>query len=210
MYADVDGDIGWVAGGAIPMRKNAHHGLLPVPGWSGDWDWQGYLPVKDMPQSFNPSRHWLATANHNILPKGYPHQIAYEWAPPHRFLRIEQRLSEKKQFTLEDFLGQIEQMKRMGPLEDMLKMLPGVGGKLKGLSLDDRALARVQAMIQSMTPEERRNPSVLNGSRRRRVALGSGTTVQELNQLLKQFRDMQKMMRMLKGRRGLGRVPMPF
>ena len=116
----------------------------------------------------------------------------------------------KEQFTLEDFLDQIEQMKRMGPLEDMLKMLPGVGGKLKGLSLDDRALVHVQAMIQSMTPEERRNPSVLNGSRRRRVALGSGRSVQELNQLLKQYRDMQKMMRMLKGRRGLGRMPMPF
>ena len=123
--------------------------------------------------------------------------------------RMAERLR-KEQFTLEDFLGQIEQMKRMGPLEDMLKMLPGVGGKLKGLSLDDRALVRVQAMIQSMTPEERRNPSVLNGNRRRRVALGSGTSVQELNQLLKQYRDMQKMMRMLKGRRGLGRVPMPF
>lgn len=103
MYADVDGDIGWVAGGAIPVRKKDHHGLLPVPGWSGSWHWQGYMPVKDMPQSFNPPRHWLATANHNILPKGYPHQIAYEWAPPHRYLRIEQRLSEKKQFTLEDF-----------------------------------------------------------------------------------------------------------
>jgi len=116
----------------------------------------------------------------------------------------------KEQFTLEDFLGQIEQMKRMGPMEDILKMIPGVGGKLKGVSLDDRALVRVQAMIQSMTPEERRNPTVLNGSRRRRVAEGSGTTVQELNQLLKQYRDMQKMMRMLNGRRGLGRVPMPF
>ncbi|MCI0682482.1 MAG: penicillin acylase family protein [Gemmataceae bacterium] len=103
MYADVDGNIGWVAGGAIPVRKPGHHGLLPVPGWSGDHDWQGCLPVKDMPQSFNPPRHWLATANHNILPKGYPHQIAYEWAPPHRFLRIEQRLNEKKMFTLEDF-----------------------------------------------------------------------------------------------------------
>lgn len=116
----------------------------------------------------------------------------------------------KEQFTLEDFLGQIEQVKRMGPLEDMLKMLPGVGGKLKGLSLDDRALVRVEAMIQSMTPEERRNPAILNGSRRKRIAAGSGTTIQELNQLLKQYRDMQKMMRMMKSRRGLGRVPLPF
>ena len=116
----------------------------------------------------------------------------------------------KEQFTLEDFLGQIEQVKRMGPLEDMLKMLPGVGGKLKGLTLDDRALVRVQAMIQSMTPEERRNPAILNGNRRKRIAAGSGTTIQELNQLLKQYRDMQKMMRLLKGRRGPGRVPLPF
>jgi signal recognition particle subunit SRP54 len=123
--------------------------------------------------------------------------------------RMAERLR-KEQFTLEDFLGQIEQLKRMGPLEDILKMLPGVGSKMKGLSLDDRALGRVQAMIQSMTPEERQNPSVLNGSRRRRVASGSGTSVQELNQLLKQYRDMQKMMRMLKGRRGLNRVPLPF
>jgi signal recognition particle subunit SRP54 len=116
----------------------------------------------------------------------------------------------KEQFTLEDFLGQIEQLKRMGPLEDVLKMLPGVGGKLKGLTLEDRSLVRVQAMIQSMTPEERRNPILLNGSRRKRIARGSGTSVPELNQLLKQYREMQRMMRILKGRRGSARIPMPF
>lgn len=103
MYADVEGNMGWVAGGAIPIRPKGHHGLLPVPGATNDCDWLGYLPVKDMPQSFNPDRHWLATANHNILPKGYDKQISYEWAPPHRFLRIEQRLKEKKRFTLDDF-----------------------------------------------------------------------------------------------------------
>lgn len=102
-YADRDGDIGWVAAGAMPIRKPGHYGLLPVPGWSGAYEWQGYLAVKDMPQSFNPERHWLATANHNILPKGYPHQIAFEWAPPHRFLRIQERLDARKQFTLDDF-----------------------------------------------------------------------------------------------------------
>jgi penicillin amidase len=102
-YADMDGDIGWVAAGAMPIRKPGHHGLLPVPGWTSAYDWQGYLAVTDMPQSFNPKRHWLATANHNILPKSYPHQIAYEWAPPHRFLRIQERLDEKKRFTIEDF-----------------------------------------------------------------------------------------------------------
>jgi signal recognition particle subunit SRP54 len=124
-------------------------------------------------------------------------------------IRMAEKLR-KEQFTLEDFLGQIEQLKRMGPLEDVLKMLPGVGGKLKGLSVDDRSLVRVQAMIQSMTPEERRNPILLNGSRRKRIARGSGASVQELNQLLKQYREMQRMMRILKGRRGSRRVPMPF
>lgn len=103
VYADKDGDIGWVAAGAVPIRQKTHDGLLPVPGWNGQYEWQGYLPVMELPQSFNPERHWLATANHNILPKGYAHEIAYEWAPPHRFLRVQERLSEKKQFTLRDF-----------------------------------------------------------------------------------------------------------
>ncbi len=103
VYADKDGDIGWVAAGAAPIRQKGHHGLLPVPGWNGEYEWQGFLPVKELPQSFNSERHWIATANHNILPKGYSHQIAYEWAAPHRFLRIQERLNEKKQLTLEDF-----------------------------------------------------------------------------------------------------------
>jgi signal recognition particle subunit SRP54 len=116
----------------------------------------------------------------------------------------------KEQFTLEDFLEQIEQMRKMGPLEDLLKMIPGVGGKLRGFQFDEHALVRVQAMIRSMTPQERRNPDVLNGSRRRRIARGSGTRVEELNRLLKQYQEMQRMMRMLKGRKGPGRIAMPF
>jgi signal recognition particle subunit SRP54 len=76
--------------------------------------------------------------------------------------------------------------------------------------VDDRALVRVQALIQSMTAEERRNPGVINGSRRKRIARGSGTSVQEVNHLLKQFRDMQKMMKMMKNRKGMGRLPLPF
>ncbi|MGD8361294.1 MAG: signal recognition particle protein [Gemmatimonadota bacterium] len=116
----------------------------------------------------------------------------------------------KEQFTLDDFLAQLEQLKKMGPLEDLLKMIPGMGRKMKGLSVDDKALVRVQALIQSMTPEERRNPGVLNGSRRKRIARGSGTSVQEVNHLLKQFRDMQKMMKMMKNRKGMGRLPLPF
>jgi penicillin amidase len=102
VYADVDGDIGWVAAALTPIRQG-WDGLLPVPGADGEYDWQGYLPVTELPQSFNPASHWLATANHNILPTGYKHEIAYEWAAPHRFERIKQRLTAQEKFTLDDF-----------------------------------------------------------------------------------------------------------
>jgi penicillin amidase len=90
-----------VAAAKTPIRKN-YDGLLPVPGAEGRYEWQGYLPVKDLPQSFNPPSHWIATANHNILPKDYPHAISYEWSSPHRFLRIQERLGEAKKFTVDD------------------------------------------------------------------------------------------------------------
>jgi signal recognition particle subunit SRP54 len=103
----------------------------------------------------------------------------------------------KQQFTLDDFLDQMHQIRKMGPLTSLLKMMPGVGSQLGNLKIDDRDLDRLQAIITSMTPEERRNPAILNGSRRRRIALGSGTNVQAVNQLVKQFGQMQKMMRQL-------------
>lgn len=102
VYADVDGKIGWVAMAQTPIRKN-WDGLLPVPGSSGQYEWQGYLPREELPHVFDPPEHWLATANHNILPPEYPHKIAYEWASPHRFRRIKEQLSSKRSFTLEDF-----------------------------------------------------------------------------------------------------------
>jgi penicillin amidase len=102
VYADRDGTVGWVAAGLTPVRKG-HDGLLPVPGASGQYEWQGYLDVKELPQSFNPPGHFLATANHNILPPGYPHQIAYDWAPPYRYLRVKHRLESKAKFDLDDF-----------------------------------------------------------------------------------------------------------
>ncbi len=101
-YADVDGQIGWVAAALTPIR-DGWDGLLPVPGAAGKHEWRGFLPVADLPQSWNPPSHFVATANHNILPPGYTHEIAYEWSSPHRFLRIKERLTEKKQFTLADF-----------------------------------------------------------------------------------------------------------
>ena len=116
-------------------------------------------------------------------------------------------------FTLEDFLEQMQQLKNMGPLSGVLDMLPGMGGKLKDVDIDDDAMKKPEAIIQSMTPMERARPEVLNASRRRRIAACSGTTVQDVNQLVKQFEQSRQMMkRMMVGRKGKrGRMPMmPF
>jgi signal recognition particle subunit SRP54 len=108
-----------------------------------------------------------------------------------------ERKIRKEQFTLDDFLEQIQQIRKMGPLQNLLKMMPGVGQQLGSLDLDERELDRVQAIIQSMTPAERANPQLIDGSRRRRIARGSGTTVQAVSQLVKQFGQMKKLMRQL-------------
>jgi signal recognition particle subunit SRP54 len=108
-----------------------------------------------------------------------------------------ERKIRKEQFTLDDFLEQMQQVRKMGPLQNLLKMMPGVGQQLGGLNLDERELDRLQAIIQSMTPEERANPSIIDGSRRRRIAHGSGTTVQAVGRLVKQFAQMKKLMRQL-------------
>jgi signal recognition particle subunit SRP54 len=114
-------------------------------------------------------------------------------------------------FTLEDFLDQMQQLKKMGPLQSLVGMLPGIPKEIKNAEIDDREIARVEAIIRSMTPAERRDPSLMNGSRRLRVANGSGMTTNDVNQLLKQFKEMQKMMRFLgkggKGGKGRPRVP---
>ncbi|HEX9529845.1 MAG TPA: signal recognition particle protein [Acidimicrobiales bacterium] len=99
------------------------------------------------------------------------------------------------QFTLEDFLEQMQQIKKMGPLQGIIGMLPGIPKELKNATIDDRELARVEAIIRSMTPGERRAPTVINGSRRLRIANGSGSSTSEVNLLLKQFSQMQQMMR---------------
>ncbi|HWN82358.1 MAG TPA: signal recognition particle protein, partial [Candidatus Udaeobacter sp.] len=101
-------------------------------------------------------------------------------------------------FGLDDFLDQLRQLRRLGPLEDLLKMLPGMGA-LQGLKIDEGALRRIEGMICSMTLEERRRPQIIDGSRRQRIARGSGTSVQELNRLLRQFADMREMMKRFGG-----------
>ncbi|MCE2733087.1 MAG: signal recognition particle protein [Cyclobacteriaceae bacterium] len=101
----------------------------------------------------------------------------------------------KNQFDFNDFLSQLEQVKKMGNIKDLMSMIPGVGKALKGVDVDDNAFKPVEAIIRSMTKEERENPDIINGSRKNRIATGSGTSVQQVNQLLKQFSDMRKMMK---------------
>lgn len=102
---------------------------------------------------------------------------------------------QKEAFTFEDFYTQLQQLKNMGPLESVLSMIPGVGKAMKGIQVDDHALVRIEAMIQSMTPAERRNPKIIDGSRRRRIAMGSGNSLTDVNRIMKQFQQMQKMIK---------------
>ncbi|MEN8806990.1 MAG: signal recognition particle protein [Desulfobacterales bacterium] len=128
-------------------------------------------------------------------------------------VELERKLR-KSQFTLEDFRDQMVQIRKMGSLSDLLKMIPGVGGskQLKNLKVDDRELVRIEAIINSMTPEERRRHAVINGSRRKRIAGGSGTSIQDVNRLLKNYSQVMKMMKKLNksGMRGFSRGMLPF
>lgn len=118
----------------------------------------------------------------------------------------------KAKFDLEDFLDQMNQLKKMGPLESVLGMMPGMGKMLKGIKVDEREIERTAAIIKSMTFEERRNPKIIDGSRKRRIANGSGTSVQTINQLLNQFFAMQRLFAQMgkKNFKGLPRHLMPF
>jgi len=116
---------------------------------------------------------------------------------------LEQKLRSNS-FTLDDFLSQMQQIKKMGPLKDIMGMLPGVGQALPaGAEIDENALVPIEAIIQSMTMKERNDPAIINGSRKRRIAKGSGRTIQEVNRLLKQFEEMRKMMKSLTGGGGM-------
>ncbi|NOZ03700.1 MAG: signal recognition particle protein [FCB group bacterium] len=118
--------------------------------------------------------------------------------------RLHKRLL-KNQFDLEDYKTQLQQIRKMGPVDQLLGMLPGVNRKmLKGMQVDERQLSWTEAIINSMTPQERQNPHIINGSRRKRIAEGSGRSVQEVNQLLKQFQQMQKLMKKMGTLKGKG------
>lgn len=111
-----------------------------------------------------------------------------------------ERKFKNQEFTFDDFLDQLEQMKSMGPLSQVLEMIPGMNSKqMKNLNVDDKDLVRIEAIIKSMTKDERHNPSIINGSRRKRIAKGSGTNIQSVNKLLKQFKETRKMMKQFSG-----------
>jgi len=112
----------------------------------------------------------------------------------------------KDQFNFNDFISQIQQIKKMGNVKDLASMIPGVGKAMKNLDIDDDAFKGIEAIISSMTPEERENPLLLNGSRRKRIASGSGTTIQEVNRLVKQFDETRKMMKMMSGGKNMARM----
>lgn len=117
----------------------------------------------------------------------------------------------KNQFDFNDFISQIQQIKKMGNLKELASMIPGIGKSLKDIEIDDNAFKGIEAIIYSMTPKERSNPALLNGSRRQRIAAGSGTSIQEVNKLLKQFEETRKMMRMASGFKAGGKgMPSPF
>jgi signal recognition particle subunit SRP54 len=128
--------------------------------------------------------------------------------------KLEERLK-NNQFTFEDFLDQLEQLRDMGPLDQIMGMIPGMSGakQLKNLQVDEKQLDHIEAIINSMTQEEKVNPKVINGSRRKRIAQGSGTSIQEVNRLLKQYRETKKMIKQFnkgKGKGLMGNMNLPF
>lgn len=117
-----------------------------------------------------------------------------------------QKKIRKNQFGFDDFLNQIQQIKKMGNIKELAGMIPGVGKAMKNLDIDDDAFKGIEAIIHSMTPQERVSPNLINGSRRKRIANGSGTSIQEVNKLLKQFDETRKMMKLMSGGKNLSRM----
>jgi signal recognition particle subunit SRP54 len=115
--------------------------------------------------------------------------------------KIQKKIAQNR-FGFDDFLGQIQQIKKMGNMKDLMGMIPGMSKAMAGVEVDDDAFKYIEAMIHSMTPAERTNPSLLNASRRKRIASGSGRSVEDVNKLIKQFEDMSKVMRMMQGEGG--------
>ena len=140
IYADVDGNIGWVAAGLTPVRRG-WSGLAPVPGSKGEYEWQGFLPTRELPRVYRPAKHYVATANHNILPPGYRHEIGYEWANSIRFNRIDEVLRQPgRKFTIEDF-QRLQHDETSLPARELI-------GILKRTSISDPGLQAELTMLR--------------------------------------------------------------
>jgi penicillin amidase len=126
VYADVEGNVGWQVAGLAPIRKG-WSGLLPVPGAEGAYEWQGFLPASELPGAFNPPQHFLATANHNILPPGYPHELGFDWGEDTRYRRIAEVLGAGGKFTVADF-QRLQQDEVSPPARNLVRLLPEVKG----------------------------------------------------------------------------------
>jgi penicillin amidase len=124
VYADIDGNIGWQAAGLTPVRRG-WSGLLPVPGSSGKYEWEGFLPLASLPRKYNPSNHFIATANHKVIPDGYKHEIGFEWAAPFRFHRIDEVLSKGRKYTVADF-ERLQHDETSIPAREIVPLLRGV------------------------------------------------------------------------------------
>jgi penicillin G amidase len=138
VYADIDGNIGWQAAGSAPLRSG-WSGLLPVPGSSGRYEWKGWLPLSELPRAYNPSRQFIATANHKVIPEGYKHEINFEWAAPYRFHRIEEVLQKGGKFTIEDF-QRLQHDEKSLPARELVPLLRG---RLTGFSVSTREAAEL-------------------------------------------------------------------
>ncbi|HJQ71600.1 MAG TPA: penicillin acylase family protein [Blastocatellia bacterium] len=138
VYADVDGNIGWQAAGLAPVRRG-WLGLLPVPGREGRYEWQGFLPLSELPRSYNPARGFIATANHKVIPGGYKHALNFEWAPPHRFLRIEEVLIRGGKFSVEDF-KRLQHDELSLPARELVNLL-------RDVKVDDARLAEARDLL---------------------------------------------------------------
>ena len=165
VYADVDGDIGWIPAGLMPIRKN-WSGLLPVPGHTGKYEWEGFRTIDELPRIHNPSQHYVATANHNIRPENYPHDLGFDWSAPYRFQRLEKVLGEGKKFTVEDFqrlqhdemsiparelLGLLKQSPRGGSVRvQQARMMLEAWDAV--LSKDSAAAALFEVWFKELTP----------------------------------------------------------
>lgn len=140
VYADVDGNIGWQAAGLAPIRPN-WKGLLPVPGGKGEYEWQGFLRLSQLPRSYNPAKKFIATANHNIIPAGYQRDIGFEWSAPFRFHRIEEVLHAGKNFSVEDF-KRLQHDETSLVARELVQML-------KGLKVEDATTREALEMLLS-------------------------------------------------------------